>query len=51
MINFQIAGVEHLEALSNGCSLAHMIQYDDTDHDGRLTINEFYLAFSKLYSK
>lgn len=25
MINFQIAGVEHLEALSNGCSLAHMI--------------------------
>lgn len=46
----EIAGVEHLEALSNGCSLAHMIQFDDTDHDGRLTINEFYLAFSKLYS-
>lgn len=47
----QIAGVEHLETLSNGCTLAHMIQYDDTDHDGRLTINEFYIAFSKLYSK
>lgn len=28
-----------------------MIQYEDTDHDGKLSINEFYVAFSKLYSK
>lgn len=27
-----------------------MIQYEDTDHDGKLSINEFYVAFSKLYS-
>lgn len=28
-----------------------MISYDDTDGDGRLNVNEFYMAFSKLYSK
>lgn len=28
-----------------------MISYDDADKDGRLNINEFYMAFSKLYSK
>lgn len=28
-----------------------MISYDDTDDDGRLNVNEFYTAFSKLYSK
>lgn len=28
-----------------------MISYDDTDGDGKLNVNEFYMAFSKLYSK
>jgi hypothetical protein len=28
-----------------------MLSFDDTDKDGRLNINEFYMAFSKLYSK
>ena len=47
----QIAEREDLEQLSRGCSLGHMISYDDADKDGRLNINEFYMAFSKLYSK
>ncbi|XP_012252708.2 follistatin-related protein 5-like isoform X2 [Athalia rosae] len=46
----QIAHREELEQLSRGCSLGHMISYDDADKDGRLNINEFYMAFSKLYS-
>ncbi|XP_043473135.1 follistatin-related protein 5-like isoform X1 [Leptopilina heterotoma] len=46
----QIAEREDLEQLSKGCSLGHMISYDDADKDGRLNINEFYMAFSKLYS-
>lgn len=41
---------ERLDTLSSGCSLSNMIQYDDTDNDGKLSINEFYVAFSKLYS-
>lgn len=48
---FQIAAQEHLDNLSNGCSLSSMIQFDDTDQDGKLNINEFYVAFSKLYSE
>lgn len=40
-----------MEELSAGCNLSHMISYDDTDGDGRLNVNEFYMAFSKLYSK
>ncbi|XP_074037998.1 follistatin-related protein 5 isoform X2 [Leptinotarsa decemlineata] len=46
----EISTQERLDSLSNGCSLSNMIQYDDTDHDGKLSINEFYVAFSKLYS-
>lgn len=46
----QIAGREHLNQLAKGCSLGHMLSFDDTDRDGRLNINEFYMAFSKLYS-
>lgn len=42
---------EHLDELSNGCALNDMIIYDDTDHDGQLSVNEFNQAFSKLYSK
>ncbi|XP_058798656.1 follistatin-related protein 5-like isoform X1 [Phymastichus coffea] len=46
----QVAEHEELEQLSKGCSLGHLIGYDDADHDGKLNINEFYMAFSKLYS-
>lgn len=28
-----------------------MLAYDDVDHDTHLNLNEFYAAFSKLYSK
>lgn len=40
-----------MEELCRGCNLGHMISYDDTDGDGKLNVNEFYMAFSKLYSK
>ncbi|XP_012225565.2 follistatin-related protein 5-like [Linepithema humile] len=46
----QIAKEENMEELCAGCNLSHMISYDDTDGDGRLNVNEFYTAFSKLYS-
>ncbi|KAK7788916.1 hypothetical protein R5R35_007352 [Gryllus longicercus] len=46
----EIAKKEHLNKLAKGCSLGHMLAYDDTDKDGKLNINEFYVAFSKLYS-
>lgn len=36
--------------LTSGCSLASMIEYDDTDKDAKLSINEFSVAMSKLYS-
>ncbi|XP_049812888.1 follistatin-related protein 5-like [Schistocerca nitens] len=35
---------------SGGCQLAHMLAFDDADGDGRLSLSEFYAAFSKLYS-
>ena len=28
-----------------------MLAYDDVDHDTHLNLNEFYAAFSKLYTK
>ncbi|XP_023245992.1 follistatin-related protein 5-like isoform X2 [Copidosoma floridanum] len=46
----QVAEREDLRRLSKKCSLRHMIAYDDADRDGRLNVNEFYMAFSKLYS-
>ncbi|XP_066994850.2 follistatin-related protein 5 [Anabrus simplex] len=46
----EIANKEHLNELSKGCTLGHMLAFDDADKDGRLNINEFYTAFSKLYS-
>ncbi|CAL7951949.1 unnamed protein product [Xylocopa violacea] len=46
----QFAENEDLEELCRGCNLGHMISYDDTDGDGKLNMNEFYEAFSKLYS-
>ncbi|XP_069700035.1 follistatin-related protein 5-like isoform X2 [Periplaneta americana] len=42
----QIAGREHLNQLAKGCSLGNMLSFDDADKDGRLNINEFYMAFS-----
>ena len=47
----QVSDQEHLSQLSKGCDLRDMIVYDDNDKDGGLAINEFYSAFSKLYSK
>ncbi|EZA56439.1 hypothetical protein DMN91_009952 [Ooceraea biroi] len=46
----QIAREENMQELCAGCNLSHMISYDDTDGDGKLNVNEFYMAFSKLYS-
>lgn len=46
-----IAKAEHLDQLSSSCSLGDLVTYDDSDKDGRININEFYTAFSKLYSK
>lgn len=48
---FQISDQEHLNELSEGCSLSDMLTYDDSDGDTLLSVNEFYSAFSKLYSK
>ncbi|RZF49112.1 hypothetical protein LSTR_LSTR008398 [Laodelphax striatellus] len=41
---------EKSEPLSKGCLLQDMVSFEDADKDGRLVINEFYTAFSKLYS-
>ncbi|XP_076348907.1 follistatin-related protein 5-like isoform X2 [Tachypleus tridentatus] len=41
---------DHLGRLSTACILADMLLFDDPNEDGKLNINEFYLAFSKLYS-
>ncbi|KAI4470268.1 follistatin-related [Holotrichia oblita] len=46
----KITAQEHLDTLSKGCTLPDMIQYEDSDRDGKLNINEFYVAFSKLYT-
>lgn len=40
-----------MEQLAKGCNLQDMVSFEDADKDGRLVINEFYTAFSKLYSK
>ena len=42
---------EHLSQLSKECSLSDMLAYDDADRDTHLNLNEFYAAFSKLYSQ
>ncbi|KAL1123314.1 hypothetical protein AAG570_002400 [Ranatra chinensis] len=46
----KISDQEHLNTLSEGCSLSDMLTYDDSDKDSLLSVNEFYAAFSKLYS-
>ncbi|PRD32101.1 UNVERIFIED_CONTAM: Fstl4 [Trichonephila clavipes] len=44
---WQAAERDHLGQLSTSCILADMLLFDDADKDGRLNINEFYLAFNK----
>lgn len=51
ILSKQISDQEHLNELSEGCSLGDMLKYDDSDKDNLLSVNEFYSAFSKLYSK
>lgn len=46
-----ITEVEHLDNLSNGCSLSDMLVFDDSNNDRKLSTHEFYQAFNKLYSK
>uniref|UniRef100_T1IVU0 Follistatin-related protein 5 n=1 Tax=Strigamia maritima TaxID=126957 RepID=T1IVU0_STRMM len=41
-----VAESEYLNKLSNACRLADIVVFDDTDHDGRISLNEFYVAFS-----
>ncbi|KAF8782213.1 Follistatin-related protein 5 like protein [Argiope bruennichi] len=43
---WQAAERDHLGQLSKSCILADMLLFDDTDRDGAMSINEFYLAFS-----
>ena len=38
---------DHLERLSQFCSLTDMLSFDDKDEDGKVTLTEFYRAFSK----
>ncbi|XP_037069309.1 follistatin-related protein 5-like [Pollicipes pollicipes] len=40
----------HLNDLISGCDLTDLSHFDDTSGDGKLDINEFYIAFNKLYS-
>lgn len=42
----KISDQEHLTELSEGCTLADMLTYDDTDNDNLLSVTEFYSAFS-----
>ncbi|CAG0923910.1 unnamed protein product [Notodromas monacha] len=41
---------EDMKQLASGCDLADLIIFDDANKDGVLNVNEFYEAFSKLYS-
>ncbi|XP_045617913.2 follistatin-related protein 5 isoform X3 [Procambarus clarkii] len=46
----QVSQVEEVNRLAEDCSLVDMLRYDDSNTDGHLNLNEFYTAFSKLYS-
>lgn len=48
---FQITKQDKLDDISDVCVMSDMIRFEDMDKDGRLGLNEFYAAFSKLYSK
>lgn len=47
----QVSQMEEVSRLAEDCSLVDMLRYDDANTDGHLNLNEFYTAFSKLYSK
>lgn len=47
----QITKQDKLDDISDVCVMSDMIRFEDMDKDGRLGLNEFYAAFSKLYSK
>lgn len=47
----QITKQDKLNDMSAVCVMSDMIRFEDMDKDGRLGLNEFYAAFSKLYSK
>lgn len=47
----QVAKRENLHRITEKCNLENLITKEDIDKDNRLGTNEFYAAFSKLYSK
>ena len=47
----KVSQEEEVSRLAEDCSLADLLHFDDTNNDGQLNLNEFYTAFSKLYSK
>ncbi|XP_050056209.1 follistatin-related protein 5-like isoform X1 [Aphis gossypii] len=46
----KITKQDKLDDMSDVCVMSDMIRFEDMDKDGRLGLNEFYAAFSKLYS-
>ncbi|KAL5232841.1 hypothetical protein ACI65C_000251 [Semiaphis heraclei] len=46
----KITKQDKLDDISDVCVMSDMIRFEDMDKDGRLGLNEFYAAFSKLYS-
>ncbi|XP_050437468.1 follistatin-related protein 5-like [Adelges cooleyi] len=46
----KITKQDKLKDISDVCVVSDMIRFEDLDKDGRLGLNEFYAAFSKLYS-
>lgn len=47
----QVSKRVDLRSISNKCYLKSLISREDIDKDNRLGSNEFYAAFSKLYSE
>ncbi|CAL4086805.1 unnamed protein product, partial [Meganyctiphanes norvegica] len=46
----QVSQQEEVQRMADDCTLLDMIRFDDANSDGHLSLNEFYTAFSKLYS-
>lgn len=38
---------DHLERLSRFCQLTDMLEFDDKEEDGNISLSEFYVAFSE----
>ncbi|XP_076032661.1 follistatin-related protein 5-like isoform X3 [Oratosquilla oratoria] len=49
-VDHQVSKTEKVNKLSEDCTLEDMFRFDDTNGDDHLSLNEFYSAFSKLYS-